>query len=162
MTRSVTFPGIDNETWTWRVNITNVAVPDARQPFPGEQPPLVDPHVVYMTYDFQWPGGGTLNEKINQSDSSVSGQPQQVCMTTYWAPVRSQYANRYQESDNGDCSSVFGGDCTAAFLSALRPAFGGQCRLPQGDPMPDECRNRVLPPGPGVFSGASTSGKLKP
>ncbi|SMQ48383.1 unnamed protein product [Zymoseptoria tritici ST99CH_1A5] len=155
-TRSVTFPGFSGETWTWRVNISNVAVPDAIQAFPSEQPPLVDPKIVYVTYDIQWPGAETLNEKINQSESDRNqGQGREICMTAYDVDVRARYANQYKESDNGDCESIFGDNCTAGLMSALRSSSGG-CQSP--GPFPQSCIDRFLPADEGYNRGASTQG----
>jgi hypothetical protein len=106
---------LQDETWTWRTNVSNVAVPDALS-YDGS--PLVDPTFVYSTYDLQWPGGGTLNEKLNQSGNRDSlGDPAPLCLTAFKLRVRSRYANQYEESDNGNCESVFGAECAAAFLA---------------------------------------------
>lgn len=139
------------------MNISNVAVPDAIQAFPSEQPPLVDPKIVYVTYDIQWPGAETLNEKINQSESDRNqGQGREICMTAYDVDVRARYANQYKESDNGDCESIFGDNCTAGLMSALRSSSGG-CQSP--GPFPQSCIDRFLPADEGYNRGASTQGE---
>lgn len=114
-TRSVPIPGAPG--LIWRVNVSSVSVPDAR-PLDSGEPPLLDPQVVQTVFDLQFPGQGSLNSYINQTED---GPPRTVCVTVF-SPQMLDYdlplsvIDQYNEEDNGDCGNVLGEDCVAAFL----------------------------------------------
>lgn len=169
------FPGV-LEQWTWRVNITNVNVGDlpnngayAENGARGFGQELEDPHFVNVAYDFQWPEGGEIQDALNrtfsESGAHTSTGPGQLCAAYFnMQGLPSDITNRYKESDNGDCTGVFGEDCVAAMLnaSALWSGNGGVCGLPgRGFTELPQCQSIFnTTKYPGRFCGA-TGGQRK-
>ncbi|KAL0930026.1 uncharacterized protein CTRU02_214846 [Colletotrichum truncatum] len=97
-------PRLDRLEWTWRVNITNIALPSLASVFPD----VSDPHLVSTTYDFSWTGGGNLSQPLHWSTSPF-------CITTMAANFvfPPNVTNLYNESnsDMSDCEAIIGSDC---------------------------------------------------
>jgi hypothetical protein len=145
---------LQDEIWTWRVNVSNVAVPDAA-PSAG-QAPLENATIVYKTYDLQWPGPNSLNEKLRQTENLAdSGEPRTIGVSFYQFPVQAEYANRYTEDDNGSCAEIFGDDCTAQWLQLLAAPDGQNVTAAL-----EVCEDRLLPLSQGSRGIRSDSGEI--
>lgn len=141
MTRSAPVSGIESSTW--RVNVSSVSVPDARPPYPSENGPLEDPHVVQTVYDLQFPGGGSIDDYIYRTGD---GQPRSICATVFHPPFHvnnfpPNVTNRFKEDDNGNCAGVLGEDCVKAYLqSATGSSIDGCYNFDYNVP---ECTNTL-------------------
>ncbi|KAK0935301.1 hypothetical protein LTR29_013093 [Friedmanniomyces endolithicus] len=113
-TNTIPFTIDSFEGWSWRVNITNVAVPNATVASPGDSASLtLDPHVAYTTYDLRWPNSGTLNDQLismaNTSGVSSSGLDMCAYVTTGIVAKQAQ----------SNCSSALGDQCVQSMLNDL-------------------------------------------
>lgn len=137
VTFSESFDGANNQTWSWRINITNVAVPNATVPYPGESPAITpDPHVAYTTYDLSWPGSGTLNDQLADLVNSTEGgnvlPETNLCVYVVGASsFPSSIANKYSASENGGCSDTLGSQCVQSVLGAVNGYDFSTQRCPQ-------------------------------
>ncbi|KAI0468427.1 hypothetical protein F4859DRAFT_516978 [Xylaria cf. heliscus] len=93
--------------WTWRINITNIAAPDADSSNTTE-----DTHVVAATYDFTWPVNGNISAALDNSTSPF-------CITALGnivdLPVNA--TNAYEEDTGTGCVPVLGKGCVDALLA---------------------------------------------
>ncbi|KAI5371072.1 hypothetical protein Slin14017_G019510 [Septoria linicola] len=153
-TRSVNFnvsAGSGNdlyrEEWTWRVNVTKIPSEVLMVPSYLESKNVTDPYIINTVYDLQWPGGETLNATTADAlGNSNPGLPNSLCVSIvdlYGLPER--VTNRYQESDNGDCSNVLGDACAAAIRSGVRaPSANGRCQTPRAISDIPACKNTTF------------------
>ncbi|KAK0796789.1 hypothetical protein LTR75_010090 [Friedmanniomyces endolithicus] len=113
-TNTIPFTIDSSEGWSWRVNITNVAVPNATAASSGDGASLTpDPHVAYTTYDLRWPNSGTLNDQLismaNTSGAASSGLDMCAYVTTGIVAKQAQ----------SNCSSALGDQCVQSILNDL-------------------------------------------
>ncbi|KAH8898664.1 hypothetical protein GQ53DRAFT_758932 [Thozetella sp. PMI_491] len=133
ITRSVTFKlfssnieesqNLQNIEWTWRANISDVDVPHVHV---SNSQTLHDPHIMAETFDFSWPGGGSLYTSLNGSSSPF-------CVTTLAdlaapANVSNLYTN--SNTNSTDCTSVLGQNCVNAIAGSLKSPNGNTCNSP--------------------------------
>lgn len=109
--------------WTWTVNVTDVPTSNFHEPVAGSTAGsrnYTNPHFVNTVYSLQWPGGGELTTYLNNATHNASGLSATLCMATVQLQgLPSNVTDKFQPSDNGDCSSVLGPECVRAYLSAL-------------------------------------------
>ncbi|KAF2717704.1 hypothetical protein K431DRAFT_315546 [Polychaeton citri CBS 116435] len=137
-TRSVTFAPLnqggfqsgsnavdESIQWTWRVNVTDVPVPDAQPAYPSEQPDFVDPHIANTAYDLSWPEGANISAALN--DTNVT-----VCATILVGWTLPNVTNLYTDNDteSSACEPILGADCVTAILGASR-SKSGSCQFPE-------------------------------
>ncbi|KAF9873069.1 hypothetical protein CkaCkLH20_09579 [Colletotrichum karsti] len=124
-TRSVKFHpfsnslrGADGEPaeWTWRVNITEFSLPAGINitDIASENATYIEnPTHVSTTYDFQWPGGGTLSKALGDSSAPFCISISNTIM--YPANVTNLYTD--EDTSSTDCEPVLGADCVRAILT---------------------------------------------
>ncbi|KAF7536135.1 hypothetical protein G7054_g4776 [Neopestalotiopsis clavispora] len=131
--------GLADVEWHWRVNISDVATPNA------QVDKISDAHIVSTSYDFSWPETQEIPAELNNTSSAL-------CITIADAPVDMpvNVTNAYTEDDAGSASCVhaLGQACVDAILaSAGRPVTseaGPMCSAPRESWAElDECRNTL-------------------
>ncbi|EGP85588.1 uncharacterized protein MYCGRDRAFT_94299 [Zymoseptoria tritici IPO323] len=113
LTDSVTFTRTFNgnsENWTWRINITSLAVPNTRIDDLGEDNTSANYSqglcIANTQWELQWPGDSpTLGSFLQQRGMNLSVQT----LLTVLPPNVTQ---SYNPTDNGDCTSVLGDSCS--------------------------------------------------
>lgn len=98
-----------NSTWTWRLNITDIAVPDGIFDTPGM-------HVVNSQRELQWLGGDDHRPRANSSKAGNSTS-RDMCISAAEIVAPSNITRRYSEF--GDCSAVLGNKCYSKFLARV-------------------------------------------
>ncbi|KAK3110252.1 hypothetical protein LTR53_015643 [Teratosphaeriaceae sp. CCFEE 6253] len=121
-TQSFTF-GSGTAEWQWRVNVTNVATPNATSENPSVVTVTPDPHVAYTTYDLSWSGDGTLTDELARLANTTQGDPGAVSMCAY--VVYGKLVN----TTVTDCASALGDQCLQSLMSdlAVASSTGGSC-----------------------------------
>lgn len=116
-TKSVTFPRIYNNTseaWTWRINITDMAVPnrisDLGLPSADFSQGL---RVANTQWQLQWPGSSdSFQEFLRERNASarfmgiITNKPSNI-------------TDHLKDSDNGNCTNVLGDECTRSLTQAV-------------------------------------------
>jgi hypothetical protein len=127
-TRSVTFQHKyenTNETWGWRINITDLAIPNNPNQFGNASANSSENHHVTNTqWQLTWPGNDdTFNEFLQKRNLTAS-------FAAYIGVLPSNVTNRYDASNpNGDCTALLGADCVAGLMSGASdntPSIIGQ------------------------------------
>nr|POE71362.1 hypothetical protein CFP56_62457 [Quercus suber] len=128
-TNSVTFDLLSNSATTsmqltWRVNVTDISVPNATVEFPGESPPIGDdPHITNLVYDFQWPGSDTLNQvfadSLDASSSNAVPLDIPLCIFVVRSNFPTSIADKYSPDDGASCDSTLGSQCVSAITSGI-------------------------------------------
>jgi hypothetical protein len=95
------------EIWTWRVNITEIAVPDQisdlGMPSANFSQGL---HVANTQWQLEWPSDDdSLQMFLGKRNMSVS-------FTTLVSNKPSNITDRYKDADNGNCATILGDQCT--------------------------------------------------
>ncbi|KAI1120392.1 hypothetical protein F5Y10DRAFT_127619 [Nemania abortiva] len=105
--------------WTWRINVTNIAAPDA-DPHNATE----DTHVVAATYDFTWPVAGNISTALDGSTSPL-------CLASLGElvdlPVN--ITNAYTDGTGSDCAPVLGQDCVDAMLAQAPVPNARDCNM---------------------------------
>ncbi|KZL81590.1 hypothetical protein CI238_10632 [Colletotrichum incanum] len=150
-TRSLKVPSFLDELnsnaamdWTWRVNVTNVALPHLE----GQIDNITSPHLISTSYDFLWPSGGSMSEALPSSNNAF-------CVTVLFRPqYPANVSGLYTEdkSNSTSCEPVLGPDCVAAVLRGSSRQSLTECREPvtSWNNIP-ECYN-TLGWGPGSYT----------
>lgn len=114
-------PGIgpDDHTWAWRVNITNIPLPDSGNMY-----------ATNTQYDLQWPGDGELNSYLDAEFDECTGGCTRtpLCLVNMAIDLPSNITRRYFDGSRGNCSNVLGAECERS----LRSALAGDCGGPGG------------------------------
>lgn len=117
----VFFPGNvsspeSNITWSWRVNITDVVIPE--QVSPGGL------HVVNEQWQLQWPEGGSLESYMARSgiDGTFSTS---LCLSAGVFTLPSNVTSRIPESNRNNCSEILGSECVRGILQSGFPGCEG-------------------------------------
>ncbi|KJX95399.1 hypothetical protein TI39_contig4116g00002 [Zymoseptoria brevis] len=113
LTDSVTFTRTfdgDPENWTWRINITSLAVPNTRiDDLGGDNTPANYSQGLYIAntqWELQWPGdSSTLGSFLERRGMNLSVQT----LLTVLPPNVTQ---SYNPTNDGDCTSVLGDSCS--------------------------------------------------
>ncbi|KAI1312918.1 hypothetical protein F5Y03DRAFT_390619 [Xylaria venustula] len=103
---------LQDSDWTWRVNVSDVAVPDATH----LEKNITDPHIVSLTWDFSWPGNDNLSDILG-------GNGSEFC----WVQLDSNYdfpvnvTNTFTEdiATNSSCVPALGKACVDAILKIV-------------------------------------------
>ncbi|KAI1122994.1 hypothetical protein F5Y10DRAFT_252869 [Nemania abortiva] len=136
-TRGVVFKPFESGTasiadleWTWRINVSDFAAPNA-EPDPvsgGFQ--TTDTHIITTSYDFNWLGP-------QNSSTELSGTAARFCLTVAdsLTDLPANITNAYTENDTNSvsCVSTLGQACVDAILSSSRftgDPINGYCRGP--------------------------------
>ncbi|KAM7187609.1 hypothetical protein V8F20_010893 [Naviculisporaceae sp. PSN 640] len=100
--------------WTWRVNITDIPVPDKETDFPVGKPSSKSPdtRALRITYDLSWPGGRSLRDTI------ANDSPRLCVSFPYTIGSMPNVTNNWPEAntDSPDCGPVLGQACVDAIL----------------------------------------------
>jgi len=121
-TTSVTFQRKYNNTkeeWTWRVNLTEIAVPDdisdLGSPSANFSRGL---RVANTQWQLEWPGSSDDANNNNTFEAFLQERNLNASFTSLVVKHSSKIANNYDDSDGGDCEKVLGKDCTKALTEA--------------------------------------------
>jgi hypothetical protein len=115
-TSSVTFKRTferAEENWTWRINVTEVAVPNNLNDIGKESANYSQGlRVAHTQWQLEWPGDEeTLQDYLARTNRSIrisemiSDKPRNI-------------TDRYKDEDNGNCTSVLGDKCTRSLTLA--------------------------------------------
>lgn len=116
-TSSITFKRTyDNsdEEWTWRVNTTEIAVPNRASDIGDENAnDSQDLLVANTQWQLDWPADEkvTLQELAERRNASIA-------FTALISNKPSDITNRYSIDDNGDCTSLLGEECIESLAAA--------------------------------------------
>ncbi|KAI1267347.1 hypothetical protein F5Y18DRAFT_335578 [Xylariaceae sp. FL1019] len=125
----------DDDAWTWRVNVTDFAAPNAQgivhdwDNYRYIPATFVDPHVVNTAYELIWSGGMSVSAALNGSkdpfcvsNALIIGMPANV-------------TNRYSEADtkSTDCTRALGAECVGAILDIKANALNDDDCFSGGD-----------------------------
>jgi hypothetical protein len=111
-TSSVTFQRSYNgepETWGWRINITDLAIPNNPDQFGNASANASEGyHVANTQWELTWPAGSdNFTEFLNERNMTAS-------FAAYLANKPANITNRYNASANGDCTALLGKECVDA------------------------------------------------
>jgi hypothetical protein len=116
-TNAVTFNRtFDNkpETWTWRINITELAVPNVSWQFGNASAnSSLNHHVVNTQWQLQWLGSNaseTFRDFLHSRNMTAS-------FGAYIARKPANITDRYDASANGDCTALLGKQCVESLQS---------------------------------------------
>lgn len=126
------------ETWTWRVNISDIPISSLNRT-PGyinsAAGDLNGSHFVNTVYSLEWPEGGTLSNILANLTTNATGSQGQLCVSIFdLGGLPHNISNNYREEDGGACSSVFGERCVQAILAQMTSGISN-CGVP---PFPSE------------------------
>ncbi|KAI1313967.1 hypothetical protein F5Y03DRAFT_389455 [Xylaria venustula] len=114
---------LKDDEWTWRVNVSDFAVPNAES---GANV-LVDPHVVDTQYDLIWPKGGNLTSALTSQNDSVCFQT----LGIFGNPANVSNVYTDDDTNSTDCTPVLGADCVSAIvIDAQAASANGRCNGP--------------------------------
>lgn len=123
LTHSVSFPfdGTDG-SWTWRVNVTDLAVPNIGIEGLGHDNQTGDysfsdgTRTILTQWDLQWPVAGGLEDYLyNHGGINAS-----LCYTSIALLFPPNVTKNYNsDAGNGDCTGLLGQECTTAVVNAL-------------------------------------------
>jgi len=113
---SVTFTRKYNntdESWTWRINITEIAVPDRVSDLGKDSANFTQGlRVANIQWQLGWPSEDeSLQALLGNRNSSVS-------FTALVSNKPSNITDRYKNEDNGNCAPVLGDQCTKSLTEA--------------------------------------------
>ncbi|KAI1872851.1 uncharacterized protein JN550_003725 [Neoarthrinium moseri] len=111
--------------WTWRVNISEYAMPDNEK-----KGAAVDSRIISTAYDFSWAGAGDMSSQLDLSEGGL-------CFTIMDAPkdFPVNVTNSYTKDDvnSASCNPVLGQACVDAIVSQANRETGSpvRCSAPQ-------------------------------
>lgn len=115
-TSAVTFSRTYNdvpETWTWRINVTDFAVPDRLDDLGTSEASFSEGfHVANTQWQLDWPGSD------DSFQSFLAERNMTVSFTAYLSHKSSSVINAYVDGDNGNCSSILGDQCTQSLTES--------------------------------------------
>lgn len=136
-----------NETWDWRVNITELDIPNDIYNY-GQSPANYSKgnRVANTQFELQWPGSAdtTLNDLLSERNLTIY-------FNAYQLVNLNNITSKYGKSQGGDCSAVLGDKCAQSFVAAATKA--GDNGIYQSDL--EDCENTFIA-GRGYGSGFST------
>lgn len=111
-THSVTFDHSSiHKNWTWTVKISDVVMPNSTGTNLDTLTPNPPPnaHVAFTTYDFAWPGGGSLNDAVREGENlnSPISSSNPSCMYMIITSFPLNVSEKYDPSSS-DCTSALG------------------------------------------------------
>jgi hypothetical protein len=111
-TSSVTFQRPYNgelETWGWRINITDLAIPNNPDQFGNSSANASEGlHVANTQWELTWPAGSdNFTEFLNERNMTAS-------FAAYIASKPANITDRYNASAQGDCTALLGHQCVDA------------------------------------------------
>ena len=123
-TASTTFQRLvddTSETWTWRVNITDIAVPNEPVNLGMSSANFSEHlHIVNTQWELQWPDG-------NNSSESFTDYLRRIDSRAYFNAMilnlPSNITQAYSNQTNGNCTTILGDDCVRSIKSAV--SLGG-------------------------------------
>jgi hypothetical protein len=152
-TDSITFVRDFNdaeETWTWRVNVTDIAVPnkisDLGDPSASSSTGY---HVANTQWQLQWPGNNSssLQSFLAERNLNVTFNALSIFLT-------SNITSKYNADDRGNCTNLLGSKCTQAISDATRHGNAMQLGFP-------DCRDTIGINGFTQPGGASNCTSVK-
>ncbi|CZT20303.1 uncharacterized protein RCC_06162 [Ramularia collo-cygni] len=120
-----------SQTLTWRINITEAAIPNASNASSG---PIPNPRMLNTVYDLSWQGDGNLQETMSeiQKDAKPSRsedlEAPQLCATVFTAFFPANVTNAYTASSQDSCSGALG-DCLGPLLSTTGTTGASGCPI---------------------------------
>ncbi|CBX99621.1 hypothetical protein IAQ61_005125 [Plenodomus lingam] len=95
------------EEWTWRINVSEIAVPDNSQDLGLERANFSEGlHVAHTQWQLVWPGEEDDLLSFVKSRSVDSAR-----FSAFMATVYSNITDRFEDSDDGDCTPMLGERC---------------------------------------------------
>jgi hypothetical protein len=103
------------ETWAWRINITDLAIPNNPNQFGNSSANAsLGLHVANTQWELTWPSGAdNFTEFLNERNMSAR-------FAAYLANKPANITDRYNASANGDCTALLGKEC----LDAIKRSAG--------------------------------------
>ena len=116
-TSSVTFTraaSSDTGSWGWRINVTEIAVPDQLANLGKSGASFSQGlHVANTQWQLDWPGDD------DNFKAFLGKQNMSATFTGYLANKPANVTDSYNEKDNGDCKSILGDQCSRLLAQAL-------------------------------------------
>jgi hypothetical protein len=142
-TDSVTFSRVSNntpETWTWRINITDLTIPNDISELGSSSASYSKGfHVANTQWQLQWPSSSGNSSEPSSSDnllSFLSERNLDIALNALSVFVPSNVTNQYNANDNGNCTSLLGSECTQAITREIGKGGAIQVAFP-------ECQNTI-------------------
>jgi hypothetical protein len=114
-----------NETWTWRINVTDIRVPNTLSDLGTPDADFSKGyHVANTQYQVLWP---------NSSDAQTLGEyiSAPLSVGALAIPLAANLTAPYTATDNGSCVSVLGGGCVDAIKRAIAMGPVAQVVFPE-------------------------------
>jgi hypothetical protein len=147
---TVTFSRTHNgkaEDWTWRINITDLAIPDRTSDLGSSSASFSRGlHVTNTQWQLQWPGSSdTLQTFLSERDMEVTFNALSVLKP-------SNVTDAYNAEDKGECTKLLGSECTQSITKAISDGSTLQILFPA-------CQNTI---GINGFSAGSSKSSPHP
>lgn len=112
-----------NETWTWSINIIEVAAPDTRVAHDvglDQANYTKNYRVAHTQWQLEWPLNDSLHSYLREKQLDLH-------ISAYISPLLSNVTDKYDPNDNGNCTRLLGDECTEALTfaaSSPHPIWG--------------------------------------
>lgn len=118
-TTSTTFQRLVDDiqtTWTWRVNITDIAVPNEPTNLGMSSANFSEHlHVVNTQWELQWPDDNNASESFTDY---LIGIDSEAWFNAMILNLPSNITRAYSNQTNGNCTTILGDDCVRSIQSA--------------------------------------------
>ena len=118
-TASTTFQRLvdeTQETWTWRVNVTDIAVPNEPTNLGMSSANSSEHlHIVNTQWELQWPDNNNASESFTDFLRRIDSRAYFNAMILN---LPSNITRAYSNQTNGNCTAVLGDDCVRSIESA--------------------------------------------
>ena len=101
------------ESWFWRVNVTDLAVPNRPSDLGSSSANSSENlHVANTQWELSWPGNETsLQEYLAARELTLS-------INTLSTNKPMNITSKYLDSDSGNCTTILGGQCVQSLMAA--------------------------------------------
>jgi hypothetical protein len=118
-TTSIPFQRLVNdiqETWSWRVNITDIAVPNEPTNLGMSSANYSEHlHMVNTQWELQWPDDNNASESFTDYLERIDSRAEFNAMILH---LPSNITHAYSNQTNGNCTTILGDDCVRSIESA--------------------------------------------
>ncbi|KAM7186369.1 hypothetical protein V8F33_011842 [Rhypophila sp. PSN 637] len=134
-------PDLGDSEWTWHVNITDVALPNAKITYPQAGDGSPDSRGLVVSYDLVWPEWGVLSDTLSRYAPHLCAA---VPITVSRLP---NVTNAWPEdnTESPDCAPVLGKACVDAILETAAKSNDESmdiaCRLGTSWDLLPECKD---------------------
>ncbi|KAM7212759.1 hypothetical protein V8F06_011848 [Rhypophila decipiens] len=146
-TRAISFkafpedPDWGDSSWTWRVNITDVPLPNEKIIYPQAKDGSPDSRGIVVTYDLVWSEGGVLSDTLSRDAPHLCAAV--PIMVSRLPNVTNAWPQDNTESP--DCAPVLGKACVDAILETAAKSndesMDVACRLGTSWDLLPECKD---------------------